>query len=331
MKYLNKLNSVIYTILGLAFTHVGFAQGNPSPEATDRGIVPELGLPTNDSGAGGEASGDVTASDAGAQRPVKLKKKGVSTFFGYSSKYFYRSNPLMASGKLSQQKTAMWTNAFFAGAGLGVIETDSSVITPYVGASWTINDYIQGGLDTLNYNSSGAYALLLAQYGNGWSARAGINYASDASTENDTEDYSEFFPNIGVMKAYALTDSTLGIFNASAGKHITSSFDIFKGIDAGTLDNWEISSSYGLKWNASQNLSFAPQYRLSYKLYDEGTNKERDDLTNAVSLRIAYQLGSSVTLDLSTSYSKRTTSGVPIDLDFKNLDTGGGLSLNARF
>ena len=91
MNYLNKLSTIICAIIGLAFTQHVFAQGNPSPEATERGIVPELGLPNN-AGAGGESSGDVTASDAGAQRPVKLKKKGVSTFFGYSSKYFYRSN-----------------------------------------------------------------------------------------------------------------------------------------------------------------------------------------------------------------------------------------------
>jgi hypothetical protein len=328
MKHLKKISSIVYPIFGLSLAQLGFAQGNPSPEATDRGIVPDLGV-QNDSG--GKPAEGVNASDAGAQRPVKLKKKGVSTFFGYSSKYFYRSNPLMASGKLSQQKTAMWTNAFFAGAGLGVIETDSSVITPYIGGSWTINDYIEGGLDTLNYNSSGAYALLLAQYGNGWSARAGVNYASDSSTENDTEDYSEFFPNIGVMKAFALTDSTLGIFDASVGKHVTSSFDLFKGKDAGVLDNWEMASSYSLKWNATGKLAFTPQYRLSYKVYEDGSNKDRDDLTNALSLRIAYNLSSSVTLDLSTSYSKRTTSGVPINMDFKNLDTGAGLALNARF
>jgi hypothetical protein len=328
MKQLKALNKFALVAIGLSVAQVGFAQRNL--EATERpGAPADLGQPANGDAASGEAAG-AAASDAGAQRPVKLKKKGVSTFFGYSSKYFYRSNALMTSAAM-EQKSAMWTNTFFAGAGLGVIETDSSVITPYIGGSWTINDYIKGELSPFNYNSSGAYALLMAQYGNGWSTRAGVSYASDRSTENDTEDYKEFFPSIGVMKAYSLSDATLGIFDASVGKHITDSFDLVKGTDAGTLDNWEMSVSYGLRWRPSERLSFGPQYRLSYKVYDDGSNKDRDDLTNMVSLRIAYELASSVTLDLSTAYTKRDTSGSTLPLDFENIDTGAGLSLNARF
>ena len=33
-----------------------------------------------------------SATDAGAQRPVVLSKTGISSFFGYDTKYFYRSN-----------------------------------------------------------------------------------------------------------------------------------------------------------------------------------------------------------------------------------------------
>jgi len=307
-------------------------------EATERPVVPaNLGQPGEAAEEAGEAAG-AAASDAGAQRPVKVKKSGVSTFFGYNTKYFYRSNPLMANGKLSQNKSGMWTNTFYAGAGLGVVETDSSVITPYVGASWTINDYVEGELSKFNYNSTGAYALLLAQYGSGWSSRAGINYASDSSTENDTEDYKELFPNIGLMKAYSVGDSTVAIFDASAGKHITTSDDLLAvtpySLTDSILDNWEISASYGLKWRASQRLSFQPKYRLSYKIYDEGKNQDRKDLTNTLSLNIGFRLASSVTLDLSTAYTNRSADGVPSSVgnyDFKNFDAGGGLSLNARF
>ncbi len=327
MKHLKTINCTISTIFSLLFAQFGFSQER-NLEATERAVVPaNLGQPGNEAAATGEAAG-VAASDAGAQRPVKLKKRGVSTFFGYSSKYFYRSNPLMSGSELTNQKTAMWTNTFYAGTGLGVIESDSAVITPYAGASWTINDYIEGGLDQLNYNSTGAYAMLLAQYGSGWSSRTGISYASDSSTENDTEDYKEYYPNIGLMKAYSLSESVLGIFDASVGRHITDTQSLF-GNDS-ELDNWEIAGSYGLNWNASPKLSFAPQYRLSYKIYDEGINEDRDDLTNTFSLRIAYKLASSVSLDLSSSYTDRSTSGRS-GLDFKNLDAGGGLSLNARF
>ena len=50
---------------------------------------------------------------------------------------------------------------FFGGAGLGILETDNSVITPYIGGSWTINDYIEDQLSQFNYNSTSAYALYL--------------------------------------------------------------------------------------------------------------------------------------------------------------------------
>ncbi len=337
MKHLKTLNCTVLITIGLTYAQVGFAQKR-NLEATERPVVPaNLGQPGNEAAATGEVAG-AAASDAGAQRPVQLKKRGVSSFFGYSSKYFYRSNPLMSSGKLSQNKSAMWTNTFYAGSGLGVIETDSSVITPYAGASWTINDYVEGELSKFNYNSTGAYALLLAQYGNGWSARVGINYASDSSTEDDTENYQEYFPNVGVMKAYSVGDSTLAVFDASAGKHITTSDDLVSlatyGNTDSILDNWEMSASYGLNWRTTQRLSFEPKYRLSYKIYDEGKNKDRDDFTNTVSLRIGYKLASSVSLDLSTAYTKRSSDGVPSALgnyDFKNFDAGAGLSLSARF
>ena len=332
MKYKSKLKLSIISLISCSVVHFNVAQEpKRNLEASDRPVIPaELGKSKNNASTSTDEIGGIAASDAGAQRPVKVKKGGVSTFFGYNSKYFYRSNPLMSGTKLSNQKTAMWTNTFYSGVGLGVIDTDTTVITPYVGASWTINDYIEGGLDKLNYNSTGAYAMLLAQYGSGWSSRVGVSYASDSSTEFDTEDYKEYYPNLGVMKAVTLSDSVLGIFDASAGKHITDTLNIFKGTDDGNLDNWEMAGSYGLKWNPSERLSFSPQYRLSYKIYDDGNNKDREDLTNMFSLRIAYQLASSVTLDLSSSYTDRSTSG-RTGLDFKNMDTGGGLSLTARF
>jgi len=39
-------------------------------------------------------SKDLSESDTGAQRPILLKTKGISAFFGYDSKYYYQSNPL---------------------------------------------------------------------------------------------------------------------------------------------------------------------------------------------------------------------------------------------
>ena len=67
-----------------------------------------------------EAEGTSPAeSDTGAQRPISLKKSGISSFFGYDTKIFYRDNPLSVDNALNEMKTGMWTNTFFGGAGLG--------------------------------------------------------------------------------------------------------------------------------------------------------------------------------------------------------------------
>ena len=39
-------------------------------------------------------SSDTSASDTGAQRPISVKKSGISAFFGYDTKFYYRDNPL---------------------------------------------------------------------------------------------------------------------------------------------------------------------------------------------------------------------------------------------
>ena len=132
---------LLASILSCSLFAQDAAQVQSRIEGTDRQQPAPL---TGNTGTSQEASAeDAVASDTGAQRPISLKKDGVSAFFGYDTKYFYRSNPLAQSGDLKQLKTAMWTNTFYGGAGLGIIETDESVITPYIGASWTANDYIE--------------------------------------------------------------------------------------------------------------------------------------------------------------------------------------------
>ena len=87
---------------------------------------------------------DVSESDTGAQRPILLKKNGLSYFFGYDSKLFYQSNPLADSSDLkSEIATGVWKSTFFTGAGLGVIDMDNYILTPYVGFSLSSTDYMK--------------------------------------------------------------------------------------------------------------------------------------------------------------------------------------------
>jgi len=298
-------------------------------EGTDRPVIPAQA--TGESASSGDNVGnDVAVSDTGAQRPVQLKDKGMSSFVGYNSKYFFRSNPLSSSGELKQQATGMWTNTFFAGAGLGVFDADDAIITPYVGVSYTINDYVKSELSSFNYNSTGAYALLLAQFGNGWSVRGGVSYSMDRSSELDTEDYMEIYPNVGVLKSYVVNDSTTAIFDASIGSHQanTEALPIAESHEE-ELSSIEYSASYAINYEL-MNFTIIPKYKISYKVYDEGVNKDRDDMIHDLNFKIEYPLSDSLKISTFYDYSTRNTEGLE-DHDFKSYDYGIILGLNARF
>jgi hypothetical protein len=298
-------------------------------EGTDRPVVPAQA--TGESASSGDNVGnDVAVSDTGAQRPVQLKDKGMSSFIGYNSKYFFRSNPLSSSGELKQQATGMWTNTFFAGAGLGVFDADDAIITPYVGVSYTINDYVKSELSSFNYNSTGAYALLLAQFGNGWSVRGGVSYSMDRSSELDTEDYMEIYPNVGVLKSYVVNDSTTAIFDASIGSHQanTAALPIAESHEE-ELSSIEYSASYAINYEL-MSFTIIPKYKISYKVYDEGVNKDRDDMIHDLNFKIEYPLSDSLKISTFYDYSTRNTEGLE-DHDFKSYDYGIILGLNARF
>jgi len=273
-------------------------------------------------------------SDTGAQRPISLKKSGISSFFGYDTKVFYRDNPLSVDNALSEYKTGMWTNTFFGGAGLGVFDMDDAIITPYIGGSYVINDYLEDKIEEdfggLNYNSTSAYALLLAQFLNGWSGRIGVSYAMDKNIESDTEEYSEIFPNIGIMKTYTLSSGTVAVFDAYVGKHASTSF-AGPGESTDTLDNLEVAASYGLVHRQGVFI-VKPKYLLSFKSYENGLlNSNRDDLTHNLSVKIDYPFADSLTLSLFSGYTIRETSGYSLGGDYENFDGGFGLTLNSRF
>ncbi len=328
---MKNINKYIVTLLCLGQQMI-FAQSvqqvRDRIEGTERPVIPAQAKGESVSSSN-DSSTDATVSDTGAQRPVQLKDKGMSSFIGYNSKYFFRSNPLSSSGELKQQATGMWTNTFFAGAGLGVFDASDAVITPYVGVSYTINDYIKSNLSSFNYNSTGAYALLLAQFGNGWSVRGGVSYSMDSSSVNDTEDYKEIYPNVGVLKSFVVNESTTAIFDASIGSHQASTEKITTDGHEDELSSLEYSASYALNYEL-MSFTIIPKYKISYKVYDEGINKNRDDMIHDVNFKIEYPVSDSLKISTFYDYSTRNTEGIS-DHDFKSYDYGIVLGLNARF
>lgn len=334
--FLMKTTTSLLIFAGI-FNSVLFSQNNEQVrnriEGTDRNIATEQ---ISNSSQKSKKSPKSSSNDSGAQRPVLLSKSGVSSYFGYDTKYFYRSNPLATDGPAKQQATGMWTNTFYAGAGLGVFDLTDSVVTPYIGGSWTLNEYGESNLKPFNYNSTNAYALLLFQLGNGWAVRAGSSYANDRSADKDTEDYKEFFPNAAVMKTYSLNEDTTATVDLSFGKHIAESFFLNVTDNKGNTSNEKELSNY----ETAASLSFShqygsflliPKYRISYKSYDEGLNIDREDLSHDLGLKVDYPVTDALKASVFYSYSTRSTDGTEVSYDYKSYDTGLGLVINARF
>ena len=311
-----------------------FAQqpGTPDATVTERGTQP----PTVVTDEGSEKA-NVDASDAGAQRPIFLKTQKISPFAGIDSKYLYRNNPLSSSDKLSFIETAMWMNTAYAGASFEAVEIDDAVITPYVGASYTTTEYLESGLDGLDFASTSAYAMLLAQHSSGWTFRAGLSYAMDKSQTSKEETYKEFYPYIGAMKSHSVSDTVIGIFDISGGQHRsdTTSFDAnYNG--SKELQNVDATASYSLRYMFN-NIVVSPRYGITYKKYFYGPNDKREDLLHSVNLKIDYIVNDNFIVSLFGGYSNRDSSGGTyqdaglLSYDFESADGGIALGLNATF
>jgi hypothetical protein len=278
----------------------------------------------------GDGSGNVAATDSGAQRPIFLNTKLLSAFAGYDGKITYRSNPLTLPGDMKQAKTGIWQNSFFGGASLSPIDTDIAVVTPFFGGGWTMSDYLNDNLSTLNDYATSAYGLLMIQHESGWGFRGGVSYANVRNNDTDSEDYSEFYPNIGAMTTYALNPDTLAIIDFSWGYHLSKS-DSLLGGNTQSLNNWDAAFSYSLR-HSYGDFVITPNYRLGYKRFTEdGTvNDGRKDVMHTLSIKVDYPVADNLKLSANTSYSRRNSSG-GAGTDYKNFDAGATVSINISF
>ena len=277
-------------------------------------------------------SGNSASSDTGAQRPILLKKSGVSVYINFDSKFYYNSNPLAANGKLKQQATGVWDNTFSSTFGIGVFELGNSVVTPFVGGSWTSTDHSEKVLEGLNRNSTNAFLLFLSNYGNGWSSKVGLNYSNVRYTETDTEEYMDTNPYVSLRYSHFINDKTSGAAELSIGTRNSKSDDLFNESDK-VLDRNELSFNYSLSHELG-NIKLSPSYTILYKKYSESVNVNRKDILNFIGLRADYSINESLGLYLNASYNNQDSSGHRLGDevgDYKSWNGGLGLGLRARF
>ena len=279
------------------------------------------------------STGNSVASDTGAQRPILLKKNGLSAYINFDSKFYYNSNPLASPGKLKQQATGVWDNTFSSTLGIGVFELGNSIVTPFVGGSWTSTDHTEKVLEGLNRNSTNAFLLFLSNYGNGWSSKVGLNYSNVRYTETDTEEYMDTNPYVSLRYSHFINDKTSGAAELSIGTRNSKSDDLF-GLSDKVLDRNEVSLNYSLSY-AMGEITLSPSYTLLYKKYSESVNDGRKDFLNNLSLRADYSLSESLAIYLNASYNNQDSSGSQLadlgNYDYKSWNGGLGLGLRARF
>ena len=325
----------ILTTLSL-ISIVSFASGQANPDQVQsriEGTNRAQNTPVAGQLGADQSSSNNTAaeSDTGAQRPVSLSESEISAYFGYDTKYFYRSNPLAQSGDLDQVSTDMWTNTFFSGLST-VIDDGAGVYTPFLSGSYTINDYLQDDLGDFNYNSSHLSTGLFSYYGGASTYFAKVDYNMDKSTENDTEDYSEFFPQIGLITSYNLSDSFSVATTIGIGYHLTTISDAGGSRVDDLLDNLDIYAMLSPSFSDIPLVeTLGITYRVSFQTYENGTYSDREDITHSFIGGYAFTLfdADSPKLNLFSVYSSRNSN--QNTFDYKSVDAGIGLTLIAEF
>jgi hypothetical protein len=274
-----------------------------------------------------------SSADSSEQKPVTLGKSGISTFIGYDVRATYQSNPGGDSGKLYKNTTGVWTNTFYGGADFGEFDFANTVVIPVVGGSWTSNEFTKTHFEDYDYYSTEAYAILLAEYSDNWTARLGIGYASDISVKYSTEDYSGIYPTVGISKVYTVNSETDALFDFSITKHYASSITHLikdEGHTGDQLTNWDATLSYGLRHEYA-GFTISPTLTTSYKIYEEDLNKDRDDFSYGGSILVEYPLVSDVQASVLASYGNRDSSGTTANHDYKSWDGSIGINVSTSF
>jgi hypothetical protein len=282
---------------------------------------------------------DLSESDSGVQRPISLKSGGFSANFAYKSDLTYQDNPYAQDGGSLDFASALWTNSFTSSFGLGIIDMGDSILTPYVGGSWTTNEYTsafvdatskqKGIFDKQSFNSTNAFIALLSQYGNGWSYSGIISYNMTKLTIDDTEVLRDFTYSLKVLKSFSIDENQF-VWDASFNIHSTDGDSQLNYQGRDEMDRFDIASSIKIIRELGP-IDVSPKYTLQYSDYSNGDNDDRTQFLHNLSLNFNYKLTDSFHLEMNTAYTINDSSGSDNDDDYEMFDAGAAIKLSARF
>jgi len=282
---------------------------------------------------------DLSESDSGVQRPISLKTGGFSANFAYKSDLTYQDNPYAQDGGSLDFASALWTNSFTSSFGLGIIDMGDSILTPYVGGSWTTNEYTsafvdvnsseKGVFDQQSFNSTNAFIALLSQYGNGWSYSGIISYNMTKTTIDDFEVLRDFTYTLKVLKSFSIDENQF-VWDASFNIHSTDGDPQLNYQGRDEMDRFDIASSLKIIRELGP-IDVSPKYTLQYSDYSNGDNDDRTQFLHNLSLNFNYKLTDSFHLEMNTAYTINDSSGSDNDDDYEMFDAGAAIKLSARF
>ena len=305
-----------------------------SPEINESVEIEESNLSEVNSQTNSKTLTDInvlSTSDTGAQRPVSLNDNHISGFLGFDSRYFYRSNPLFVNGDLQEKSESdVWTNNFYTGA-FSTIEADNSAYTPFLTGSYTTYKYLTDDLETFNYRTTSIATGIFSYYGGENTYFAKVVYNMDKSSEFSTEDFNEFFSQIGFIRSFQFLDSLNLNTTVGLGQHSSTIDSANDTRPEDLMDNLEI---YALNIFSIENSFFENLlliYRVSYQSFDNGDYSDRKDLSHSFSGDYGFSFFDSDehNLYLFIAYSIRNSNRD--SFDYVNVDAGGGLKFTANF
>ena len=270
-------------------------------------------------------------SDIGLQRPVTVKHRGIDYFIGFDTKVYYSSNPSIADRVSDFDIPAgVIQNNLHTGFRLGSYNWGQAAFSPYIGTSYTrFSHFGEDWLDVFDMGSLGVYMFGLVQFPNRWAIRTGLNYNQDRNTLTGSRDYSDYYPNLSIIKTFSLGKS-LSIIDFSFGYHSTEAPAHILSGSIEALDRWELSS----RWNLTTNIGkweISPYVRMALLSYENGSMHDRLDLMREVGLGLEYPFNKYLSATLFSRFVSRLSKGGPAKYDFDRFDGGGGGAINAKF
>ena len=130
------------------------------------------------------------------------------------------------------------------------------------------------------------------------------------------------------MKSYSISDLHRGIFETGIGFHNSDVEPLLANDEIDFKRNVDLFASYALS-STFGAFTLSPKYKISYRDYQNGSNKGRNDLIHELSLDCSAYLTSYLKISASIDYINQDDS--EDEADYENYDIGASVNLMARF